>query len=247
MALTSDVCEAIQKICEKVRPSAGDYKVVEDTLKKQADIAFLVRALDAQRLLIGERLFSIPAGKLYETLRRKTPAAPGLRPSYFRRATFKPKFIADHAIYLQLMDKCVEYLQQPHAPRKTDLYKEILSLPQSTFLTGGLAPPIQATKVIYCREGTPIQVTRAGLALLEYRERHDRFPEELDDLNLEGLRDPFTLKPLCYRIEGEGFCVYGVGEDLKDNGGVPPQPRQRTDYDVVWRWPPDKNEESRDL
>jgi hypothetical protein len=230
-----------------VRPRAGDYQVVEDILKKQADVALLVRALDAQRLLIGERLFRMPADQLYETLQGKTSAAPGLRPSHFRRATFKPRFLADHATYLQLMNKCVEYLQQPHAPRKTDLYKEILSLPQNTFLTSGLAPPIQATKVIYCREATPIQVTRAGLALLEYQGRHERFPEKLADLNLEGLRDPFTQEPLCYRTEGEGFAVYGVGEDLKDNGGSPLQPRQRTDYDVVWRWPAPKKEESRDL
>jgi hypothetical protein len=244
--MTSYLCEVIQKICEKVRPSARDYKVVEDTLKKQADVALLVRALDAQRLLISERLFSMPADKLYETL-NKTSAAHHRIPLYFRRATFKPTFTADHATYLQLMSKCVEFLQQPYAPRERKLYPEILSLAKSRLFTNILAPPIVATQACYCRAATPIQVTRAGVALLEYQERHDRFPETLDDLNLEGLIDPFTLKPLCYRIDGEGFSVYGVGEDLKDNGGLPPQPRQRTDYDVVWRWPGPKNEESRDL
>lgn len=246
LALTSDVCEAIQKICEKVRPSARDYQVVEDTLRRQADIALLVRALDAQRLLISERFFRMPADKLYETLNKTSAAHKGI-PLYFRRATFKPTFIADHATYLQLMNKCVEFLQQPYTPRERKLYPEILSLVKSRLFTNVLAPPIVATQACYCREGTPIQVTRAGLALLEYQERHNRFPEALDDLKLEGLIDPFTLKPLCYRTDGEGFSVYGVGEDLKDNGGLPPQPRQRTDYDVVWRWPGPKNEESRDL
>ncbi len=246
LALTSYLCEVIQRICEKVRPGAEDYKVVEGTLRMQADMALLVRALDAQRLLISEPLFDMPVDKLYERL-NKTSAGPTRIPLYLRRATFKPTFIADHATYLQLMSKCVEFLEQPYTPRERKLYPEILSLSKRRLLTNVLTPPIAATKACYCREATPIQVTRAGLALLEYQEKHGRFPEKLDDLHLEGLIDPFTLKPLCYRIDGEGFSVYGVGEDLTDNGGVSPQPRQRTDYDVVWRWPAPTNGESRDL
>ncbi len=256
---TNYLCEVIQKICEAVRPSARDYEVVEDILKKQADVALLIHTLDAQRLLIGERLFSMPDDTLYETLQNSKlsgkdythrgmdyPHRNISRPQ-FRLATFKPRFIADHATYLQLMSKCVEFFQAPYAPNETNASQEIRSLETCYFFTNRLAPPIRATKMIYCNAATMAHVTRAGLALLQYRERHDRFPEKLDALNLAGLIDPFTLKPLCYRTDDEGFCVYGVGEDLKDNGGVQKQSRQRTDYDIVWRCPGPKNEEPRGL
>jgi len=243
LMIASYLCEVIQQICEEVQPSPRDYKVVEGALRRHADVAVLVRALDAQRLLIGERLFRMPADTLYEALNKTADSTNGI-PLYFRRATFKPTFIADHASYLQLMSKCVEFLQQPYSPRKGKLYTEIVSLAKSGLLSKVLAPPIAATKTCYCREATLMQVTRAGLALLEYQERHKRFPETLGDLNLEGLTDPFTLKPLHYRTDGEGYSVYSVGEDLNDNAGLPRQPGQRRDYDLVWRWPGHNNEES---
>jgi uncharacterized protein YfaT (DUF1175 family) len=31
--------------------------------------------------------------------------------------------------------------------------------------------------------------------------------------------DPFTGKQLVYRREGEGFVVYSLGSNLKDDGG----------------------------
>jgi len=31
--------------------------------------------------------------------------------------------------------------------------------------------------------------------------------------------DPFTGKPLVYRREGEGFIVYSLGTNQKDDGG----------------------------
>ncbi|HLJ57486.1 MAG TPA: hypothetical protein VKT77_20780 [Chthonomonadaceae bacterium] len=31
--------------------------------------------------------------------------------------------------------------------------------------------------------------------------------------------DPFTSQPLHYRRDGQGFVLYSVGQDLKDDGG----------------------------
>ena len=66
----------------------------------------------------------------------------------------------------------------------------------------------------------------------------------LDALGLPGLTDPYTEKPLSYRPEGEGFVVYGFGDDRKDNGGAPRPEREDSDprrklveYDEVWRFP----------
>jgi hypothetical protein len=64
------------------------------------------------------------------------------------------------------------------------------------------------------------------------------------------LIDPFSGQPLHYHPEGEGFVVYSVGEDRKDNGGTPRPEKEDSDprrkvveYDYVWRFP---NPENRD-
>jgi hypothetical protein len=91
-------------------------------------------------------------------------------------------------------------------------------------------------------------MTRAGLALFEYKRTHGAFPETLATLGLCDLIDPFANQPLHYRPEGEGFVLYSVGEDGKDNGGTPkpehqdsnPRRRQK-EYDEVWRFPTPKS------
>jgi len=49
--------------------------------------------------------------------------------------------------------------------------------------------------------------------------------------------DPFTGKDMVYKQAGDGFILYSVGYDLKDNGGTALQPRGRAEPsgDIVWR------------
>ena len=47
------------------------------------------------------------------------------------------------------------------------------------------------------------RLTRAGLALLQYKQAHGAFPETLDALGLEGLINPYAEEPLHYRPEGD--------------------------------------------
>ncbi len=103
-------------------------------------------------------------------------------------------------------------------------------------------------KEFYCGEMATLRLTRAGLALLQYKQAHGVFPPTLEALGVEGLVDPFTEEPLHYRPEGEGFVVYSVGADRKDNGGTPrpeyqdSDPRRKpVEYDVVWRFPDPAN------
>jgi len=53
--------------------------------------------------------------------------------------------------------------------------------------------------------------------------------------------DPFSGGPLLYRPKPDGFVLYSIGPDQKDNGGSPKQPKQETDYDIVWQFPSQAN------
>ncbi|MGQ9649354.1 MAG: hypothetical protein ACUVXJ_04525 [Phycisphaerae bacterium] len=70
-----------------------------------------------------------------------------------------------------------------------------------------------------------VEGTITVLAVAAYRNDHGRFPESLDELvprYLEAVpMDPFTSQPLRYRLDTEeGYRLYSVGEDGKDDGGV---------------------------
>jgi hypothetical protein len=87
---------------------------------------------------------------------------------------------------------------------------------------------------------------RTGLACRLYKSRTGAYPESLEAL-VPGILaevpiDPFTGKPFVYRREGEGFIVYSLGSNEKDDGG-------RSTYNITqmvmekdddWTWKEDK-------
>jgi len=64
----------------------------------------------------------------------------------------------------------------------------------------------------------------ATVALLRYKAEKGSNPEILDELVNAGYltqlpRDPFSDKPLVYKKTNEGFTIYSVGLNFKDDGG----------------------------
>ncbi len=87
---------------------------------------------------------------------------------------------------------------------------------------------------------------RAGLACRLYKNRTGDYPQTLDEL-VPGLLkevpiDPFTGKPLAYRREGEGFIVYSLGSNEKDDGGRSTYMITQLvqDKDDDWSWEEDR-------
>jgi hypothetical protein len=84
--------------------------------------------------------------------------------------------------------------------------------------------------------------SRTGLACRLYKSRTGKYPENLDELVPGILKevpiDPFTGKPLVYRREGEGFIVYSLGSNEKDDGGRSTYMITQTvmDKDDDWTW-----------
>ena len=250
LGIIADLCQTVRKLYEIAPPSEEDYREIEALLASHVDIAPFVHAVDAERLLRGEWLFNLPHDRLYEALRRD-----GMILSHaggpetfsrlaFRVIAFRPRLVADHAAYLQMMRNGVQLLEGPYAPSDSDVQEEFRDLARRSLLTRELAPMIVFGKKIYCGTVAKVHVTRAGLALLQYRKAHGAFPESLDVLGLENLTDPYVDKPLHYRTEAEGFIVYSVGEDQEDNGGTPRRPLDTSgrrpkvpEYDLLWRFP----------
>jgi len=245
----------IQHLCDVAPPPPEESREIEALLSKFDDTTPFVRALDGERILIGEWFFALPKAELDTVLQKETKSPNKIAPEsvekfnyriWFTLAAFRPRLITDHAAYLEVMRRRVELFEAPYQGRRAgdDLMRPALS----NHLTGKLIGYFGYEKEFFCRMSAGLRMTRAGLALLRQRQAHGAFPETLDVLGLKGLIDPFDEKPLRYRREGEGFLVYSVGDDQHDNGGTP-QPeydsnnprRNRVEYDFLWRFPKPKD------
>lgn len=243
MALINLSCQTIQHLCEIAPPGKEQQERFQSILRTFDDVAPLVRAMDGERLLSGEWLFTRPKKELYATLSdlesQNDQTLEFLARLMAKRVTFKPAFLADHANYLRTIHEGTRSLERPYAPETPEEDYGRFSL------TGMLAPAVGRIRTLHCQMIAETRITRAGLALLQYRAARGSFPATLDALNLDGLSDPFTQGPLHYRAEGEGFLIYSVGGDQKDNGGKPesrrrsgdPRKPRDADGDIVWRFP----------
>lgn len=255
------VCRTIQELCETAPADREQYQALEDLLKQQDDVKPFIRALDAERLLIGERYFRLSRDELSKVLWKQMgggggdalplPVVKALHRLAFNLLAFKPRLVADHAAYLRLMGKRVQLLQGPY--RDPQEAKQFLNLSHWNALAEMLASSGGYERRGYSGFAATLRLTRAGLALLQYQQAHGAFPETLEALGLEGLIDPYTEEPLHYRREGQGFVIYSVGEDRKDNDGTPQPERRDSDprrkpaaYDQVWRFPAPKSQTASD-
>jgi len=257
LTLANWAARMTQQLCETAPPEPQCARAIGELLKRQEDVDPLIRSVDGERLLLGEWFFGLPREELDKILWKNqgdnkiTPQAV-LRVSHrlsFAMIAFKPRLIADHAAYLRVMRKRIQVLRAPYQSRE-----EISKFMQQShwdILTDRLTWWSGHDKWFYTGALANYRMTRAGLALLQYRQAHGAFPEALDALRVEGLIDPFIDEPLRYRAEGDGFIVYSVGEDRKDNGGTPMPPwdsnnrrRRNIEYDVLWRFPNPENQPS---
>jgi hypothetical protein len=235
-------CRSIQRLCGNSVPGNPHYGSIETLLGSLDDISPLVPAVDAERLE-GERMFSLPKNELWLELLTTLFRKPGYQPEIvyrlrFYKLTFKPLFLADHAAYLRLMHGYAKLLEQPYEQSEADTFERLRDeITQDRTLTREFSPAIGRVREFYLCRVAGTRVTRAGLALLRYREDHGALPESLGALGLDHAQDPLSHGPLLYRLEGDGFVLYSVGPDQKDNGGTPEPRSENVPYDIVWRFP----------
>jgi hypothetical protein len=99
-----------------------------------------------------------------------------------------------------------------------------------------LVPAIGHVNERYWEVIAQMHITRTGLAVLQEKKTQGAFPETLEKLKLKSLDDPFSTEQLRYKPQGQGFILYSVGPDQKDNGGSPKEKKQKTDWDIVWAY-----------
>ena len=237
-------CATIQKVCEVAPPNAEQYSGLESMLSDYEDRKALILALDGERLLLGEWAFdALKNGSVKDlSLRADTGGESGIEEGFVRLyGAFKPLSLADHAAYLQIMREYTESAQRPYSPNGASAMDNKIGKMRSRLhvVTSLVVPAIGRVKEVYWEMVAQMRVTRAGLAVLQDSKAQRAFPQTLESLKPRDLSDPFSDGPLLYRPNPDGFILYSIGPDQKDNNGSPKQKKQRTDWDIVWQFPSD--------
>ncbi len=82
---------------------------------------------------------------------------------------------------------------------------------------------------------------RIALALAVYKNDNKTYPAKLSDISkFFGGKIPIDLfsgKDFIYRQQGNGYLLYSIGANLKDDGGKEPAPRKSNQEfgDIVWK------------
>ena len=245
MAMIRLSCETITKLCEIAPPNAQQSSDIQSLLKDLDDIRPLINSIDAERLLIGEWVFNLSKDEMYTTnlqlyttnLQYNDEDDTGLLPKLIIFGiTFKPIFLADRAAYLRFMHDGTRFLERPYSPEQGEVMEEGVQKKRYV-VTKILTPAIFRIKEIHCEMIAQLRIARAGLALLQYKQTEDTFPATLEALKLKNINDPFSDGQLLYKTQGQGFVLYSVGPDQKDNNGSPRQKKQKEDWDIVWHFP----------
>ncbi len=121
--------------------------------------------------------------------------------------------------------------------------KKFKTTPWHYKIIGYLAPDFSAVFVKETDREADLAVARVGLGCELFKGQNGRLPETLSELVPGILKDipvdPYTGKSLIYNKSGDGFIVYSVGSNEKDDGGRGTWMRDKLvlekDDDIAWR------------
>jgi hypothetical protein len=134
---------------------------------------------------------------------------------------------------LECDDDLIQLDSQPYPPSLSKRHALETRLEHPGF--DGLLAAIFCT-VLGCERqaatDADVSIAHAAAAVLTWKCRHGEYPVNLQQAMARVPIDPFDLKPIRYRREGEGFVLYTVGESGTYMGDVR---SSRYDYESVLR------------
>lgn len=120
-----------------------------------------------------------------------------------------------------------------------ELGKEAASKKDPTYIVPAILMPVfTGTGEAVVKNQIVVELTKAKIELLQYRIKTGRYPAKLSEI-ASLAKDPHTGKPFAYRQRGNGFVLYSVGPDGKDDGGRRAISMKTGRYDIVVEHPMD--------
>jgi hypothetical protein len=135
----------------------------------------------------------------------------------------------------------IEAAKLPYHQAKADLGKidqDIVNAPRYRIISKMLLPALTRSHLNEAQHEAKIGLAQLALGLKIYKAEKGNYPDTLADL-VPGIlpelpKDPFTGRDFVYKREGEGFLLYSLGQNAKDEGGKWDE-KNRYQHDIPWR------------
>lgn len=216
----------LQDISQQAPLTEAQARTLFDSLGAVDLESQCVHALDGERaLMIAALAESRKIGPMGLMAKVNDGQAPGPG-SRIAGLLWRPLSYVDGSTYLRVMRKQIEIARAPyHGPESRGSAEAVESIPRYAPLTRVMTPVFSRLGVSRAVCEADMAVAQVAMALAAYRDRRSIYPAALDELDRElGWKlpdDPFTGEPLVYQRRGQGFALYSIGPDLKDDGGKP--------------------------
>lgn len=209
------------------------------------DIAPFIRAMDGERLIYGEAPFNLNfMQNALESLPSPSEKHSGLTRWVLLRFSYRPLLQANYADYLrgagkEVADAAHPFWENPSFENTQVITAKDFLLPNMSKLF--LLPALTRIRPVMANLQANARVVQTGLALLRHKIAHGAYPPTLAEVDPSFLAeiplDPFTGQPLVYRPEGDGFVLYSLGENLRDDDGTEEAKNNKKSkaFDIVWR------------
>jgi len=140
----------------------------------------------------------------------------------------------DYIFYLSCFPNIIEISQKPYYSVKRDIekledsklkiYNNRLGFIKHIYSSAILTPILEKSIVQKTCYSAYIDTFKIVVGLKTYKQKYGKYPERLDKLVPEILPsllvDPFTGNEFIYKREKDGFLIYSLGENRKDDGGM---------------------------
>jgi hypothetical protein len=206
----------VSTICPVIGGAICKLPVSECVQLVEATREWERRRVPVEQAYIVERAWHINIlHDFYEGKIKVTPEWLGEQPEALRRLP-SPKWLnlraaaheLDQLYQLAIVETRKPVLQQAKLPQPRHVINAMLLPVYDTF------PRQEAVRT------ARIRLLGVAAAVRAYRLKHGRYPATLAEAGVADLnKDPFTGAEFIYRPSAQGFLVYSVGEDGRDDGG----------------------------
>lgn len=255
-ALDNIALVTLEDVLKKGKGTIDRYQSLIDEIRKEREDEITYFGLLGERIIFGMQEFprlqrkmreewmrmgKEERAKAFEELFGKGQPTKDLEDAFLK--TPETFFDNQELCYLRTMAKMISLTKEPYwqvRGKSEEFSKELDMLPkEKAILTQMLVPALSRAYNQEARIDALLGDAEIALACYIYKAKHGEFPSSLKELTpgiLPNLPlDPFTGKNYIYRKEREGFVVYSVGDNLKDDGGKWGKPNRYTgDFDIVF-------------
>ncbi|MFC1525068.1 hypothetical protein ACFL5I_01635 [Planctomycetota bacterium] len=251
VASTKVILNTLEKVMDQNEGDIGMYTTLLKELNIQEYRDAFTRSMEGERCLgiyAYDSVFnSVENLKQYDLVRRKIsfPTKVWYSFALFISRPFRTK---DEIYCLKLTKELIflsKLLYYEAKPKFESIKNEIPAPSLSHLDVNWFCPSRSSLPVLVhgssldkqaCYEAW-VGAGRLALSLRIYNLQKGLYPDSLSalvpDIIPELSKDPFTGKDYIYKKEGDGFIVYSLGENLKDDGGVVEEDKDKGD--IVWR------------